>query len=104
MMSRGIKSLAIASLSSLLVTGALCSCSSDDKSPADQGSWQLPQDTGIVFTDQGGEAGCGNGSLDPGEDCESPLGACCDSNSCFFKSSEIPCRPAAGECDVAGLL
>jgi cysteine-rich repeat protein len=40
---------------------------------------------------------CGNGVVDPGEDCES--GVCCDLDTCQF-TTEV-CRPSEGVCDPA---
>ncbi len=51
------------------------------------------------------EATCGNGTLDPGEQCDlgsanGAPGSCC-SASCTFVSAGTVCRPAAGACDLA---
>src|SRR5438034_2037931 len=51
------------------------------------------------------DANCGNGTLDPGEDCDQgasngTAGSCC-SASCRFVTSGTICRAAANECDVA---
>ena len=46
---------------------------------------------------------CGNGVIDPGEDCDDGNqvnGDCCSSN-CKFEPATTLCRPAAGPCDVA---
>ncbi len=46
---------------------------------------------------------CGNGVLDPGEECDDGNledGDCC-SSKCKLESSTTMCRPAAGPCDVA---
>src|SRR5438132_984060 len=46
---------------------------------------------------------CGNGVIDPGEDCDDGNqvnGDCCSSN-CQFEPATTLCRPAAGPCDVA---
>jgi hypothetical protein len=40
---------------------------------------------------------CGNGTVEPGEQCDG--GPCCTA-ACQFASSGTVCRPAAGECDV----
>ena len=42
---------------------------------------------------------CGNGILEPTEDCEAPFGACCTS-TCDFKPSTEVCRGSAGACDI----
>src|SRR5439155_995152 len=45
---------------------------------------------------------CGNGIVDPGEDCDDGNqlnGDCCSSN-CKFEPPTTVCRPAAGPCDV----
>ncbi|XP_029723326.2 disintegrin and metalloproteinase domain-containing protein 12-like [Aedes albopictus] len=68
---------------------------------------------------------CGNGLLEPGEECDCGLphvcdtkccdamtcrltvnatcatGECCDLDSCQVKTAGIKCRPEAGECDLA---
>jgi len=43
-------------------------------------------------------AGCGNGIVDAGEDCDG--GACCESD-CSYSSAATTCRGSAGLCDVA---
>jgi cysteine-rich repeat protein len=46
---------------------------------------------------------CGDGIVDPGEDCDdgnTVNGDCC-SSTCQFESSAVVCRPVAGVCDVA---
>ena len=46
---------------------------------------------------------CGNGILDPGEQCDdgnTTDGDCC-SSACQFESSAVVCRASAGPCDVA---
>jgi hypothetical protein len=48
-------------------------------------------------------AACGDGVLDPGEQCDvgaDPTGTCCTA-SCTFLAANTECRPAAGDCDVA---
>jgi len=48
-------------------------------------------------------AACGDGVLDPGEQCDvgaDPTGTCCTA-SCTFVAANTECRPAAGDCDVA---
>jgi lysyl oxidase/disintegrin len=47
--------------------------------------------------------GCGDGVLQPGEDCDPGAGsgnACCDAG-CHLAAAGTPCRPAAGACDLA---
>ena len=47
--------------------------------------------------------GCGDGVLDPGEQCDDGNlqdGDCC-SSTCTFEAATTLCRPAAGPCDVA---
>ncbi|HYC00902.1 MAG TPA: hypothetical protein VEC57_17345 [Candidatus Limnocylindrales bacterium] len=44
-------------------------------------------------------AQCGNGTVEPGEDCET--GACCNTSTCRFQPAATTCRGAAGVCDVA---
>ena len=47
--------------------------------------------------------GCGNGIIDPGEQCddgELVAGDCC-SPTCAFESAATLCRPAVGSCDAA---
>ena len=47
--------------------------------------------------------GCGDGVLDPGEECDDGNlqdGDCC-SSTCRFEPATTLCRPAAGPCDVA---
>src|SRR5437867_3061103 len=46
----------------------------------------------------GSTCGCGNGIVDPGEQCDG--GPCC-SATCTFLPATTVCRPAAGDCDVA---
>ncbi|TMA61940.1 MAG: hypothetical protein E6J69_19665, partial [Deltaproteobacteria bacterium] len=46
----------------------------------------------------GSTCGCGNGIVDPGEQCDG--GACC-SASCTFLPATTVCRAAAGDCDLA---
>jgi hypothetical protein len=46
---------------------------------------------------------CGDGILDPGEQCDvgaDPTGTCCTA-SCTLVSAGTECRPATGDCDVA---
>ncbi|MCX8174877.1 MAG: DUF5011 domain-containing protein [Candidatus Micrarchaeota archaeon] len=43
---------------------------------------------------------CGNGVVEEGEQCDSNE-ACCDQESCQFKTAAQVCRQAAGTCDVA---
>jgi hypothetical protein len=46
---------------------------------------------------------CGDGILDPGEQCDvgaDPTGTCCTA-SCTLVSAGTECRQAAGDCDVA---
>ncbi|MCW1297714.1 MAG: DNRLRE domain-containing protein, partial [Candidatus Parvarchaeota archaeon] len=46
---------------------------------------------------------CGNGVLEPGEQCEKVGGqwpVCCDSSTCQFKTSGTVCRAAEGVCDI----
>src|SRR6059036_4343877 len=56
-----------------------------------------------TFTDASGT--CGDGTVDPGEDCDlgnalnGAAGSCCK-NNCTFESSTKTCRAAAGECDL----
>src|SRR5947199_2394183 len=56
-----------------------------------------------TFTDASGT--CGDGTVDPGEDCDlgnalnGAAGSCCK-NNCTFESSTTTCRAAAGECDL----
>jgi hypothetical protein len=45
-----------------------------------------------------GNVCCGNGVVNPGEQCDG--GNCCNTN-CTFKSSQSICRAAAGVCDAA---
>src|SRR5439155_356733 len=47
----------------------------------------------------GSTCGCGNGIVDPGEQCDG--GPCC-SASCTFLSATTVCRPAGGPCDLVG--
>src|SRR2546427_275759 len=46
---------------------------------------------------------CGDGTLDPGEQCDdgNNLNGDCCSASCQFEAAGTVCRPAAGQCDVA---
>jgi cysteine-rich repeat protein len=53
--------------------------------------WSLHVDTGETAC-----AVCGNGLIEPGEDCDG--GDCCTVD-CTFATGE--CRPAAGNCDIA---
>src|SRR5437867_677553 len=46
----------------------------------------------------GSTCGCGNGIVDPGEQCDG--GPCC-SASCTFLPATTVCRAAAGDCDLA---
>jgi hypothetical protein len=46
---------------------------------------------------------CGNGLKEPGEECEAPFDACCDSATCAFKARTAVCRAAAGPCDAIEL-
>lgn len=48
-----------------------------------------------------GGAVCGNGMIDPSEDCESPFGPCCDPTACRYKEPGAECRASVGECDLA---
>ncbi|MFH8120117.1 MAG: hypothetical protein QXS37_04925, partial [Candidatus Aenigmatarchaeota archaeon] len=57
-----------------------------------------------VFTVNNQVAICGNGQLEPGEDCEAPFGPCCDNTTCKFKSSDTICRPATGAFKPNGTL
>jgi len=49
---------------------------------------------------------CGDGIIEPGEDCDPELTdttdslGCCDA-SCHFVAAGVPCRPAVDACDVA---
>jgi cysteine-rich repeat protein len=46
---------------------------------------------------------CGNGAIDPGEQCDDGNivdGDCC-SSTCQFEASTVECRPATGACDIA---
>jgi len=45
--------------------------------------------------------GCGDGVLQPGEDCDpGPGGAPCCDDQCRFRPAGATCRPAAGACDA----
>jgi YVTN family beta-propeller protein/cysteine-rich repeat protein len=48
-------------------------------------------------------AGCGNGTIGPGEECDdgNTEGGDCCSSSCQFESSAVQCRPSVGACDPA---
>src|SRR5439155_15402802 len=64
-----------------------------------QGTGGLQRAVGLVFT----TVDCGNGILDPGEECDDGNlrnGDCC-SSTCQFEAAGTVCRAAAGFCDVA---
>jgi len=42
---------------------------------------------------------CGNGIVEPTEDCETPFGDCCTA-TCEFRPSTEVCRSSAGSCDM----
>jgi hypothetical protein len=59
-----------------------------------------------IYSTTGGQVhdlpapGCGNGVIEPGEDCDSE--PCCDA-TCHLRTAGFTCRAAVGECDAAEL-
>ncbi len=53
---------------------------------------------GDAFVVKVGPSPCGNGAVEPGEECDG--GVCC-TPSCTFRASTFECRRSAGGCDVA---
>src|SRR5262249_17504192 len=43
---------------------------------------------------------CGNGIVDPGEECDSGPGSCC-TEDCRLRAGGAVCRPSTGSCDMA---
>lgn len=59
---------------------------------------------GVCFGD--GLSCCGDGILQPGEDCDpllSPNATCCDFATCQFSNPSVVCKASAGLCDVPEL-
>jgi hypothetical protein len=56
---------------------------------------------GAGLTDGGGGAVCGNGTVEAGEQCESPFDACCDPATCQLETAGTECRASTGPCDPA---
>jgi hypothetical protein len=109
----------VALISILFFAAGLCACSTSSGPGDDQSIAPDGQDQGISFIDISVDQSvdlttdslppfdaepnplCGNGSLDPNEDCETPFDDCCDSVTCRYKTADRVCRPAAGSCDIA---